>query len=199
MAFTKGTGGAAHHVILLWPFTVVFLAISFTSIAERAPRLGAPILIAVVALLSGANLLNTNEYLKDFALYGAAGGWTDALYRLAGAVGKPNQANWYGLVDWGYLNGLRMMFEGDLPVFVAQVPAQGATPTDAERAEIVREIDGSDRLFIEHTDDKQIFPGVNGRFRDIAGQLGYSEKVERVIHDRNGRPVFELFRFEKVR
>ena len=198
MAFTKGTGGAVHHVILLWPFPVVFLAIGFELLAERIPRYGRQVLIAVVVLLAGENLLNTNEYLKDLAVYGATGGWTDALYRLGGAIGKKGQANWYGLVDWGYLNGLRLMFEGELPVFIAQVPAVDATPTEAELAEIRREIDGSDRLFIQHTDDKQMFPGVNGRFRDVTAKLGYTESVEQVIHDRNGRPVFELFRFEKV-
>ena len=198
MAFTKNTGAAAHHVILLWPFPVVFLAIGFDLLAERIPRFGRQALITVVVLLAGDNLLNTNEYLKDFAVYGAVGGWTDALYRLAGAVGKKGQANWYGLVDWGYMNGLLLMFEGDLPIFIAQVPPAGATPTKAELADIRNQIDGSDRLFIQHTDDKQMFPGINTRFRDLAGQLGYAEKLERVIHDRNGRPVFELFRFERA-
>jgi 4-amino-4-deoxy-L-arabinose transferase-like glycosyltransferase len=199
MALTKGAGGASHHVVLLLPFPLVFLAITFTSAAERLPRYGLIVLTVCVTFLAGENLLNTNEYLKDLAAYGAAGGWTDALYRLAGAVGKPNQAHWYGLVDWGYLNGLNLMFEGDLPVFIAQVPAAGASPNEAELAEIRREIDGADRLFIQHTDDKQMFPGVNGRLRDVAGQLGYAEKLERVVHDLNGRPVFELFRFERVR
>jgi hypothetical protein len=202
MAFNKGTGGASHHVILLWPFPVIFLAIAFTAVAERIPRYGAPGLAVVVAFLAGANLLNTNEYLKDLAVYGAAGGWTDALYRLAGSVGgndaKSEKANWYGLVDWGYLNGLRLLHEGELNIFIAQVPDAGASPNDAQRAEILREIDGPDRIFIQHTEDKQMFPGVNGRLRDIAGQLGFTERIERVIHDRNGRPVFELFRFEKV-
>jgi 4-amino-4-deoxy-L-arabinose transferase-like glycosyltransferase len=198
MAFTKGTGGAVHHVILLWPFPLVFLAIGFELLARRAGRAGLPVLIAAVAILAAENLLNTNEYLADLARYGAIGGWTDAIYRLAGAVGKPNQANWYALVDWGYLNGLRLFFEGDLPMFEARVPAVGATPSEEDLAEIRREIDNTDRLFIRHTEDKQMFPGVNDRFRAVTGQLGYTEKVERVIHDRNGRPVFELFRFERV-
>jgi 4-amino-4-deoxy-L-arabinose transferase-like glycosyltransferase len=197
MAFNKGTGGASHHVILLWPFPVVFLAIAFTAMAERFARVGLIALAAVVAFLAVENLLTTNEYLTAFAVYGASGGWTDALYRLAGSVEKSESTSWYGLVDWGYLNGLRLLHEGDLPVFIAQVPAAGATPTDAERAEVLREIESPDRVFIQHTDDKQMFPGINGRFRDITGQLGYAEKPVRVIHDRNGRPVFELFRFEK--
>ena len=189
MAFNKGTGGAAHHAILLWPFPVIFVAIAFTAAAERIPRYGPPALAAVIALLAGANLLTTAEYLKDFAVYGAAGGWTDAVYRLSNSIEQNKKTTWFGLVDWGYLNGLRLLHEGDLPLFIVQV--------DGDPNELKREIDGSDRLFIQHTEDKQIFPGVNDRLRDNALKLGYIEKLERTIHDRNGRPVFELFRFEK--
>ena len=55
-----------------------------------------------------------------------------------------------------------------------------------------------DFIFIEHTDEYQMFPGVNGQFRDAALALGYTEHVERVVHDNEGRPVFEIFRFAKV-
>jgi hypothetical protein len=203
MALTKGTGGAAHHAILLWPFPTIFVAVVFSEAVSEAaafvPRYGFVLLAGVVAILAGANLLNTNEYLAAFAVNGASGGWTDAIYRLAGSVEKSDTVGWYGLVDWGYLNALRTLHEGDLPVFIAQVPAAGAIPTDADLAEIRREIDAPDRVFIQHTDDKQMFKGVNQRWRDVAARLGFTEKVEKVIHDRNGRPVFELFRMEKAR
>jgi 4-amino-4-deoxy-L-arabinose transferase-like glycosyltransferase len=198
MALTKGTGGAAHHAILLWPFPVIFVAVVFGEAAKLVPRFGFVLLTALLAILAGANLLNTNEYLAAFAVNGASGGWTDAVYRLADSVEKSDTVGWYGLVDWGYLNALRTLHEGDLPIFIAQVPAAGATPTEADLAEIRREIDAPDRVFIQHTDDKQMFKGVNQRWRDVAAQLGYTEKVEKVIHDRNGRPVFELFRMEKT-
>jgi 4-amino-4-deoxy-L-arabinose transferase-like glycosyltransferase len=198
MAFNKGTGGASHHVILLWPFPVVFLAIAFSEAAKRIPRYGPAALAAIIALLAGENLLTTNEYLTAFALNGASGGWTDALYRLAGSVEKSETVAWYGLVDWGYLNGLRLLHEGDLPVFIAQVPPAGVTPSESDLTEIRREIDSPDRVFIQHTEDKQMFPGINARWRDVTGKLGYSERIEKVIHDRNGRPVFELFRLEKT-
>jgi len=190
MAFNKGTGGAAHHAILLWPFPVIYVAIAFTSAAERIPRLGPPMLAVVIALLAGANLLTTSGYLKDFAIYGAAGGWTDAIYRLSNSIEQNKDTNWFGLVDWGYLNGLRLLHEGDLPLFIVQV--------EGDPNELKREIDSPDRLFIQHTEDKQIFPAVNDLLRDNAQKLGFTEKHERTIHDRNGRPVFELFRFERI-
>jgi 4-amino-4-deoxy-L-arabinose transferase-like glycosyltransferase len=197
MAFNRATGDASHHVILIWPFPVVFAGIAFSALAERLPRYGPMILAGFIAVLATGNLLNENEYLRAFAVNGAFGGWTDALYPLANSVEKSPDSSWYGIVDWGYLNGLRLLHEGDLPVFLALVPTEGTAPTEADRAEILREIEDPTHVFIEHTDDQQMFPGINTRWRDAAAQLGYSEKIDKTIHDRNGRPVFELLRFEK--
>ncbi len=199
MIFNRGTGGAAHHTILLWPFPVAFLGIALAEAASRLPRrFGTPALTVLITFLAAGNLLNTNEYISELATRGGAGGWTDAIDNLAGSVEKSPETSWYGVVDWGYLNALRMFHEGDLPIFVATVPPAGAIPTDADRTEIKREIESPDRVFIQHTEDKQIFPGVNDRLRQMAGELGYGERVERIIHDRNGRPVFELVRFVKA-
>jgi hypothetical protein len=198
MALNKGTGGAPHHAILLWPFPAIFLAIVFSEIAGRIPRYGPAVLTVLVAFLAAENLLNVNEYLAAFAVNGGAGGWTDAIFALSNSVEKSPATDWYGLVDWGCLNQLRLLHEGDLPLFVAQVPAAGVTPSEADLSEIRREIEAPDRVFIQHTDDKQMFPGVNGRWRDVTARLGYREVVERVIHDRNGRPVFELYRLRKA-
>jgi hypothetical protein len=189
MAFNQGTGGAAHHAILLWPIPVAFLGIALTEGAGRLPRFGTPALAILVAFLAAENLLNTNEYLAELATRGGAGGWTDAIHNLAGSVEKSPETSWYGLVDWGYLNALRLFHEGDLPLFVV---------ADGQAAELKREIETPDCVFIQHTEDKQIFPGVNDRLRQFAAGLGYGEHVERIIHDRNGRPVFELVRFVKA-
>jgi len=62
----------------------------------------------------------------------------------------------------------------------------------------VKPVVSIDCMLIQHTEDKQIFPGVNDRFRQAVEALGYTEKVVRVVHDRNGRPVYELFRLEKT-
>jgi hypothetical protein len=196
MALTKGTGGAAHHTILLWPFPAVILGIVFSEVAGRLPRFGPQVLWAAVAILCAQNLLNTNQYLARFIVNGSGGGWTDALDRLAETVDHKS-ASWYGLVDWGYYTGLQLFHEGDLPLFTPHIPAEGQQLSDADRPELLREISNHDFLFIRHTDDKQIFPGINLRLRSAAGSLGYREVVEKTVPDRNGRPVFELFRFEK--
>lgn len=187
MAFTRGTGGASHHTILLWPFPAVFLGVAFSSMADRIPQRGAAAVAALTAILAAGNLLNTNEYLADFAVNGPAGVWTDAIFPLSDGL-SPRSASWIGIVDWGCLNGLRLLHEGELRMFMA----------DPEGPLFARQVASKDFLYIQHTKARQVFPGVNDRIRSAAAGLGYSERVERVVSDGNGRPVFEVFRFEKV-
>jgi hypothetical protein len=67
------------------------------------------------------------------------------------------------------------------------------TPTVADREAVAHMAGTPGIVFIQHVADKQIFPGVNDRFRAIALQDGFEEQVRQVIPDRNGHPVFELF------
>ena len=182
MASNTGTGGGAHHVVLLWPFPCIFVGVTFAAVADRVPRLLSLSVAGLIVLIAGANLLNTNEYLANLILNGGIGGWTDASRRLAGAI-YPYRAGHIGIVDWGYLNPLRMMYGGDLKLtVVSDVPTVIADP---------------DFIFIQHTNDKQMFHGVNEQLSNAALTLGYTEQVSRVVHDDEGRPVFEIFRFVK--
>ena len=198
MALNQGTGGSPHHVILMWPLPTIFVGIAFSEAAALLPQRQAWLVTAMTAVFVIGNLLNLNEYVARFATNGARGGWTDAIYPLAEATARTDKTQWFGMVDWGYLNTLAMLHEGDLPMFVADVPATGASLTETDRAEILKEIASEDRVFIEHTDDKQMFPGVNGRMKQAAAELGYAEQPEKTVSDSNGRPVFQLFRFRKI-
>ena len=184
MAMNANTGAGAHHIILLWPFPCVFIGMCFAGTTDRAPRAARLAMNAVVVLIAAVGLLNCNEYLADLAMNGAVGGWTDASYRLAGAVSH-YQSGWIGTVDWGYRNGLRMLYGNDLKLF---------TITDKD-PDFRRDVASPDFVYIQHTDDKQMYDNVNEKLRDAALALGYTEQIERVVHDNEGRPVFEIFRF----
>jgi hypothetical protein len=189
MALTKGTGSAAHHVILIWPFPAVFLGIAFSAVSEKLPRFGTPALVVLVTFFACENLLTTNEYLAKLIVNGGSGGWTDAVRPLTDSLDR-KAAGWFGLVDWGYLNAVRMFRGADMPVFIPDL--------NGDPKEFLRQISNPDFQFVRHTDDKQMFPGINDRLRKAAAEAGYTERVERTIKDRNGRPVFELFRFQKA-
>jgi hypothetical protein len=186
MAINTGTGGGAHHVILLWPFPCIFVGVALGAIADRATRPISRALFGLVTLLVCANLLNTNEYLANLIQNGAVGGWTDAFYRLTRAI-YPYRSRQLGIVDWGYLNGLRMMYDDDLKM----------TEVTGDSGQVLSMIGSPDFVFIQHTDDNQLFPGVNDKLRTVALTQGFAEQVERTVHDNQGRPVFEIFRFVK--
>lgn len=196
MALNAGTGGAAHHVILMWPFPCVFVGMALAGATDRAPRPARLAMNAVVILIASFGLLNCNEYLADLAMNGALGGWTDASYRLAGAVSH-YQTGWIGTVDWGYKNGLRMWYGNDLKMFSAADQTRKPAMTDDDRRAFLAELATPDSVFIQHTDDKQLYDNVNVQLRDAALAHGYTEQVERVVHDNQGRPVFEIFRFAR--
>jgi hypothetical protein len=125
---------------------------------------------------------------------GAVGGWTDASYRLAGAVSH-YQTSWIGTVDWGYKNGLRMWYGNDLKMFSATDQTRKTSMSEDDRRAFLAELGSPGSVYIQHTDDKQMYDNVNVQLRDAALALGYAEQVERVVHDNQGRPVFEIFRF----
>jgi hypothetical protein len=189
MAANTGTGGTAHHVILIWPLPCAFAGIALAAISERLPKYGSWAIVALVVWFSAANILNTNTYLATIIRNGAPAAWTDASERLAGAVSHYRH-NSIAIVDWGYINVLRMFYGGELQL----LPINEAT--DETIAAVVPR---PNTIFVEHTDDHQIFPGVNERLRAIATGLGYEEEPLRIVHDDEGRAIFQIFRLTKAR
>jgi hypothetical protein len=91
-----------------------------------------------------------------------------------------------------------MMYGGDLKLTDVSKFIHKPAMTDDDRTQVSAMITAPDFVFIQHTDDQQIFDGVNDRLRSEARALGYSEHIERIVHDNQARPVFEIFRFVKA-
>ena len=192
MFLNEDTGGSAHHVVLLWPFPAVFLGIAFSAIARWAGRNGIRALALGTGVFCAGNLLNANEYLYNFSTNGASGVWTDAIDRLSVDLDK-DKNTWIGAVDWGFLNAVRLLHDGEMQIFVAS--DQLAGPMDDQgRKEFLAMIEPPDKLFVRHTDEYQVFPGINQRFRAAAADAGFAEHAERIVTDSNQRPVFVVFR-----
>jgi hypothetical protein len=54
---------------------------------------------------------------------------------------------------------------------------------------------GSDAVFVQHVQDKQMIHGVNDRLAKWLSKLGFVCRSNKIIPGRNGRPGFEIFRF----
>lgn len=188
MAANAGTGEGAHHVILIWPLPCAFIGIALAGASERLPKYGRWAAVVLVAWFTAANALNTNTYLASLIRNGASPQWTDGSERLAGAISHYRNDP-IAIVDWGYMNVLRMFYDGQLHL----IPINEATP-----GEIAAVVPQPDAIFIQHTEDHQMFPGVNEKLRAIAAGLGYSEQSLRIVHDDEGRAMFEILRLTKT-
>jgi hypothetical protein len=186
MAFNKGTGGASHHIILLWPFPAIFIGIVADGTARCLPKLAQCLVIAAITTVCVVNLLNTNLYLKRFVTHGGSTIWTDAIIPLTRQF-QPGEPGWVGLVDWGYYNALILMHEGKVPLFTAE-PNPGLDD----------QLAATDFRFIQHVPGREIQAGNNARLAEVAAQKGYTEIVDRIVNDSHGRPVFEIFHFRRI-
>ena len=52
-------------------------------------------------------------------------------------------------------------------------------------------------LFVDHVPSREIFRGVDQHLETIARSEGYEKVPAATVADRNGRPVFELFRLRR--
>ena len=70
MALTHEAGTSAHHVILLWPFPVLFAAVALASLPWR------PVAWTAAAVMIAMNLLVLNQYVYQFERDGTGDVWT---------------------------------------------------------------------------------------------------------------------------
>ncbi len=101
-------------------------------------------------------------------------------------------------MDWGIFDTLRALNRGSLPLRYGSDDVSGPDLDDAARARIAGMLAEKDATFVGHTDDNQILPERNERMQAAAGAAGYRKRVVKMIEDRNGRPIFEIYRWMRV-
>ncbi len=185
MAVTRYTGGA-HHVVLLYPMPQLLVAIA---VAALRPKWLA---VAAGTVLILANLLVVNQYIAQFERNGSYGFFTDALYPLSDSLAGSEACTIY-IVDFGMEDNLELLDEGRLNL-------RRAWHTDSKPdAEIHTMLSNTGALFVNHVPSREYFKGTDERLQAVARSDGFARQTIRTIQDSNGRPQFEVFRFERVR
>jgi hypothetical protein len=197
MALTSGAGGSVHHIALLWPFPLFFIAIAFAEASRRLGRYGKPALALAVVAIAGQNLLVYNQHLEQFIRNGGYGFWTDALYPLSDRLGQYGTNRIY-IIDWGMLNSLRLLSQGGLDLSEAWDPLKRPESDQAGMKAILPEISDPNHIFVSHTAALEVFKGVGEHLSQWARDSGYEEVHLETVCDGNGRPVFEIFRFREA-
>ena len=181
MVLTAGAGGAAHHAILLWPFQLLPIA----AVLARIPAAPAAL---VTALLCGSNVAVTNQYYADLIRNGPTIRWTDAMDPLQRYL-TDLHARQIVAADWGFMETMNLLSEGELPMTYAD------TGSDQTLDSLLRD---PLNVFVAHTAGTAFHPQERAALEEVARREHYQEEPLTTIHDRNGRPTFDVFRFRKL-
>jgi hypothetical protein len=191
MFLTAGAGGALHHVILLWPFQYLVIAAVMVEAARYLGKYAPHGIVMVTGLLALSNLAVANHYFVATVQNGPAVRWTDAFPKLNAWLYEAH-AKRIETADWGILETLNLVSEGELPVEDAS-----AALRSGDAGQIARKLAEPGALWVTHGNGYEIWPGVNATLDRLASGFGYSKELLQTIHDRNGRPIFDIFRFRR--
>src|SRR5260370_175944 len=194
MAITVGTGTGAHHVILLWPWPMFFIAAAFSQALTWFGRSRGVVLVTLVLVLAGANLLVTNQYLKELVQNGPGSIWDDAFLSLAEYTKGQSGAEIYS-VDWGTMNPLRLLDRGTLRLEEAAFVLLKQSPDQQDERFLTHMITTNDGLFVAHTTPFEAFQGINPPLENAPEKLGYRRRSIATIHDQQRSPLLDLVRF----
>lgn len=194
MGFTQEAGGGTHHTVLLWPFPHLVIAIAFAQATGVLRRAGLAVLATAIAIVCGSNVLVTNQHLAQLIERGAGAIWTDAIYPLAAYLETVPAKRVY-IMDWGMFDALRILDQGRLPLAVGSDQVAKESMDDTDRRFLNEMLATSGAVYVGHTDGNEIFNGVSARMKAFAEAAGYHKQALKVIGDRNGRPMFEVYRW----
>jgi hypothetical protein len=181
MASTHNAGASVHHVVLLWPFPILFAATALAELPWRSVTI--VVGIGIVAM----NLLVLNQYMSQFERNGPAGSFTDAIFPLSASLSETPGMTPY-LLDWGIAEPVTFLHQGRLKFS----PTDYSSDPDA--TEIQRMLTDPQAEFITHVAGQEVFPRRGHALLVQAEASGYRKESLGTIPDSNGRPVFERFR-----
>jgi hypothetical protein len=189
MALTRDAGGSAHHVILLWPFPILFAAAALARIRWKFIPIG--ITTGVICM----NLLVLNQYRYQFARFGAGDTFTDALTPLAHSL-KQHASDTIYITDWGMFDSINLLHQGRLTLRFMSGSLSADAPSEAERLDIERMLHDPKALIVLHVPEREVFPNIAVNLDRALEAAGYRKSMVQAIADSNGRAVFEVFRVE---
>jgi len=186
MALNARTGWSVHHIVLLWPFPHLAVAVMWARAVQKFRRPGRAFYAMLLILVAFSNLIVLNEYYRLMRRNGGGLPWTDAIYPLSGFL-KTIPATQIMPIDWGMFDNLRLLSAGTLPI---------RSGVDDHREAVRQWLRTPATVFVSHTDAHQIFAGVNRRLDEIAREEGFRREPVQVVADRNGRRIFQIFRYK---
>jgi len=191
MALTKGTGGSVHHVVLLWPFPFLFIAMAFAEASQRLGRFGLPALTIIIGFAAWQNFRVYDQYWNEFIRHGVRGVWSDAMYPLNERLKSYRSKDLY-VTDWGLINPLRLLGQGSLKLHDLSFGLEAGV-----RANIVEQMSNPDHVFIDNTPEYAVFKNARNHLSEWTDEAGYKPLLLETVNDSKGRPVYQLFSYRR--
>jgi len=192
MAITKNAGGSAHHLILLWPWLIAWVALALSQGRRLPERWFA---IGIVAAVAASNLLVATGHLARLVQFGPARGWTDGVLRLAEAV-KVEQPRVVYVTDWGVDNALIFLLQGRIPVANAVEPYSLVELSQAEREQVLRRLSDPNAIFVFPAPGYEFFPHLARLLDQEAAAQGYEKRWICAVADSQGRTTYLVARYQ---
>ena len=189
MAITRNAGTGLHHTVLVFPMPQLLVGTALGALPWRWLRVG------LAGLLIGANLLVVNQYIAQFERNGSNGSFTDATNPLAESL-APMSAENVHFIDWGICEPVDFLLRGRPNLSEAYPLLVQATPDPAQQRLIDAMLVDPHALFVDHIPALEEFRGVGAHLEAIARSEGYQEIPIQTVADRNGRAIFQVFRFQ---
>ncbi len=188
MLITRNAGASVHHVILLWPVTLMFLSLPLSEASRRLPpKIGVPLLCVIVGFFAVENVLATNQYLAQLVRDGPYVHWTNALYPLSADLMQSHYGEVDG-IDWGTTVPLEVLERAQVPLGVVSVDENSPQP-------VLDKMGKDGFVFLSHVKGMEIFTGIDDKIDAIAQKHGFVKQTIKTFPDENGRPMFELFQY----
>src|SRR5204863_9695676 len=111
---------------------------------------------------------------------------------LSDAVGTPREQDVF-VMDWGMYDNLAMLHQGKLNLWIGG----DAVAPDTNPVLLGPMVARQNAVFLTYTQSLEVTPGTHERLLQRAGALGYMPRLVRTIEDRNGRTVFEIWKFDR--
>ncbi len=197
MAFTHGAGESVHHAVLIWPWPHLLIAVAFAEASRHLRQGGTLLLGGIIAYACAGNVLVANEHLVKFARNGAMHSWSDANTWLHVALEQLTDKQVFA-ADWGIIDGQRLMSSGRLRMRWVGAGLQSSEISEVDRKKLQELVSGPQNVAVVHTEPNEEFAGSRQRLIEFARNAGYRHELVRTIYDRNGRAVFEIFRFRRM-
>jgi len=193
MFVTFDGGSSVHHVIMVYPFPLLFLAVSLWTPAARWPRLR----VIPLALAAAAILVNLSVNARHLAIYtrtGGTGDFSDASYRLYHFLSQQPGRKLYAL-DWGFSNPL-IFLGARQNLFVDDIFFSLNNPSGPDHAKEVARLRGlmqdPNNIFLLHTPPRTLFPAAATAFHSLS-DAGVPMRQIAAFDERTGQPIYEVY------